>query len=88
MSANGVAIAIRPDRINIAALYDPVESNTYPISTGAIKAPKTPSDCIKAVEERIFAGVEHINLGFLASEPDAFFRQMELFASHVMRHFQ
>ena len=48
----------------------------------------TPRDCIKAVEERIFAGVEHINLGFLASEPDAFFRQMELFASHVMRHFQ
>lgn len=48
----------------------------------------TPTDCIKAIEERIFAGVEHINLGFLASEPDAFFRQMELFASTVMRYFQ
>ena len=48
----------------------------------------TPGDCIKAVEERIFAGVEHINLGFLASEPNEFFRQMELFASQVMPHFQ
>jgi alkanesulfonate monooxygenase SsuD/methylene tetrahydromethanopterin reductase-like flavin-dependent oxidoreductase (luciferase family) len=48
----------------------------------------TPIDCIKAVEERIFAGVEHINLGFLASEPDAFFNQMQLFASHVMPYFQ
>ena len=48
----------------------------------------TPENCIKAVEERIDAGVEHINLGFLASEPDDFYRQMELFADQVMPQFQ
>jgi alkanesulfonate monooxygenase SsuD/methylene tetrahydromethanopterin reductase-like flavin-dependent oxidoreductase (luciferase family) len=48
----------------------------------------TPEDCIKAVEDRIEAGVEHINLGFLASEPEVFYRQMELFASQVMPKFQ
>ena len=48
----------------------------------------TPGDCVKAVEERIEAGVEHINLGFLASEPDAFYKQMELFASQVIPKFQ
>ena len=48
----------------------------------------TPEDCIKAVEERIDAGVEHINLGFLASEPDSFYKQMEMFASHVIPKFQ
>ena len=48
----------------------------------------TPENCIKAVEERIDAGVEHINLGFLASEPDDFYRQMELFADQVIPRFQ
>ena len=48
----------------------------------------TPEDCIKAVEDRIAAGVEHINLGFLASDVDSFYRQMELFASKVMPQFQ
>ena len=48
----------------------------------------TPDDCIKAVEKRIEAGVEHINLGFLASEPDSFYKQMEMFASHVIPKFQ
>ena len=48
----------------------------------------TPDDCIKAVEERIDAGVEYINLGFLASEPDSLYKQMEIFASQVMPKFQ
>ena len=48
----------------------------------------TPEDCIKAVEDRISAGVEHINLGFLASGVNDFYRQMEMFASQVMPHFQ
>ena len=48
----------------------------------------TPEDCIKAVEDRIAAGVEHINLGFLAADPDAFYRQMDMFATRVMPHFQ
>tara|TARA_B100000508_G_C11413254_1_gene254386 strand:- start:323 stop:985 length:663 start_codon:yes stop_codon:yes gene_type:complete len=48
----------------------------------------SPEDCIKSVEDRIDAGVEHINLGFLASEPDSFFHQMKMFASEVMPQFQ
>ena len=48
----------------------------------------TPEDCIKAVEDRVAAGVEHINLGFLAYDTDGFYRQMEMFASQVMPHFQ
>ena len=47
----------------------------------------TPDDCAKAVEQRIEAGVEHLNLGFLASDPDRLYRQMELFAQHVMPRF-
>ncbi|MQF94520.1 MAG: TIGR03619 family F420-dependent LLM class oxidoreductase [SAR202 cluster bacterium] len=48
----------------------------------------SPEDCIRAVEARIEAGAEHINLGFLAADPDAFYRQMEMFAAHVMPQFQ
>lgn len=47
----------------------------------------TPEDCVKAVEERIDAGVEHINLGFLAPGPDSLYQQMELFSQEVMPHF-
>ncbi len=48
----------------------------------------TPEQCIRAIQDRIDAGVEHINLGFLASEPDHFFHQMKLFASLVIPQFQ
>ena len=48
----------------------------------------TPANSIKAVEDRIDAGVEHIHLGCLASEPDDFYRQMEMFATLVMPQFQ
>ena len=48
----------------------------------------SPEDCIKSVEDRIDAGVEHINRGLLASEPDSFFHQMKMFASEVMPQFQ
>ncbi len=47
----------------------------------------TPDDCLRAVSERIDAGVEHINLGFLAPDPDSFYRQMDLFAEQVMPEF-
>ena len=48
----------------------------------------TPEQCIRAVQDRIDAGVEHINLGFLASEPDHFFHQMKMFAASVMPQFE
>ncbi len=48
----------------------------------------TPEQCIRAVQDRIDAGVEHINLGFLAAEPDHFFHQMKMFAASVMPQFQ
>ena len=47
----------------------------------------TPDDCAKEVEARIEAGVEHVNLGFLAPDPDSLYRQMELFAAGVMPRF-
>ena len=48
----------------------------------------TPQDCIKAVEERIDAGVRDINLSFLAADAKGLFGQMEMFAQQVMPHFQ
>ena len=48
----------------------------------------TPDDCAKGVEQRIEAGVEHLNLGFLAPDADGLYRQMELFAQQVMPRFQ
>lgn len=47
----------------------------------------TPDDCARAMEAKIEAGVEQINLGFLASDPDGLYRQMELFAERVMPKF-
>ena len=47
----------------------------------------TPNDCIRAVSDRIDAGVEHINLGFLADDADGLYRQMDLFAEQVMPRF-
>jgi alkanesulfonate monooxygenase SsuD/methylene tetrahydromethanopterin reductase-like flavin-dependent oxidoreductase (luciferase family) len=45
-------------------------------------------DCIGAVQERIDAGVRDFVFGFLAGEPDDYFRQMELFSSRVLTHFK
>lgn len=47
----------------------------------------TPDDCARAMEAKIEAGVEQINLGFLAPEPEGLYRQMELFAERVMPKF-
>ena len=46
-----------------------------------------PDDCARNMEAKIEAGVEHINLGFLAPDPDNLYRQMELFAEKVMPRF-
>ena len=47
----------------------------------------TPDDCARAIEAKIEAGVEHINLGFLSPDPDGLYRQMDLFAERVMPQF-
>ena len=47
----------------------------------------TPDDCARAMEAKIEAGVEHVNLGFLSPDADGLYRQMELFAERVMPHF-
>ena len=47
----------------------------------------TPDACTRAVADRIEAGVEHINLGFLAPDADSLYRQMDLFAEQVMPRF-
>ena len=47
----------------------------------------TPADCLRAVEERIEAGVEHLNVNFLAPNPASLYRQMDLFAQQVMPAF-
>lgn len=48
----------------------------------------TPDDCARAMEAKIEAGVEHVNLGFLSSDADGLYRQMDLFAERVMPNFQ
>ena len=47
----------------------------------------TPDDCARAMEAKIEAGVEHVNLGFLSPDADGLYRQMELFAETVMPRF-
>jgi alkanesulfonate monooxygenase SsuD/methylene tetrahydromethanopterin reductase-like flavin-dependent oxidoreductase (luciferase family) len=48
----------------------------------------TPQDCVKAIEERIDAGVRDFNFSFLAPDAPALFQQMEMFAKQVMPHFR
>ena len=43
-------------------------------------------DCIGAIQERIDAGVRDFVFGFLAGEPEDYFRQMELFSNRVLTH--
>ena len=47
----------------------------------------TPDDCSRAMEAKVEAGVEHVNLGFLSPDADGLYRQMELFAERVMPRF-
>jgi len=82
-AAEAMALAV----FNVGERYVTPERSAEDIAA-ALCIVGTPEDCIKAVEDRIGAGVEHINLGFLASEPDAFYRQMEMFATHVIPHFR
>ncbi len=48
----------------------------------------TPQDCVRAVEERVEAGVRDFNFGFLADNSTQLFNQMEMFAKQVIPHFR
>ena len=48
----------------------------------------TPEDCIKAIEDRVEAGVRDFNFGFLSSDVGGLFSQMEMFSSRVMPYFR
>ena len=48
----------------------------------------TPQDCVRAVEERVEAGVRDFNFGFLADNSTQLFAQMEMFAKQVIPHFR
>lgn len=48
----------------------------------------TPQDCIKAIEDRVEAGVRDFNFGFLSPDLSGLFNQMELFSSQVIPHFR
>ena len=48
----------------------------------------TPEDCVRAIQERIDAGVRDINLGFLAEDSAGLFAQMEMFSRQVIPHFR
>jgi len=48
----------------------------------------TPPDCIKAIEERIDAGVRHFLFGFLAADAAGLYRQMEIAAREVLPYFR
>ena len=48
----------------------------------------TPQDCVRAVEERVEAGVRDFNFGFLADNSAQLFTQMEMFAKQVIPHFR
>ena len=48
----------------------------------------TPDQCIRAVEDRIDAGVRDFNFGFLSGTPQDLYRQMEMFAARVMPAFR
>ena len=48
----------------------------------------SPKECIKAIEDRVDAGVRDFNMGFLADDSSKMFEQMELFSRTVIPHFQ
>ncbi len=79
--ALGLAVA------NVGQRYVTPERNAEDIAR-ALCIAGTPQDCVKAVEERIDAGVRDLNLSFLASDPPGLFGQMEMFAHRVLPHFR
>ena len=47
-----------------------------------------PQDCIKAIEDRVEAGVRDFNFSFLSPDEAGAYRQMEMFSSQVMPYFR
>ena len=82
-ASEALALAV----VNVGERYVTPERSAESIAQSLCIA-GTPEQCIRAVQDRIDAGVEHINLRFMASEPDHFFHQMKMFAASVMPHFQ
>ncbi len=86
------AISINPDEAMELAVRNVGERYVTPERTAediakALCVAGTPDDCARAVEAKIEAGVEHVNLGFLSPTADGLYRQMDLFAERVMPHF-
>ena len=77
-----IGLAVR----NVGERYVTPERSAEDIAK-ALCVAGTPDDCARAVEAKIEAGVEHVNLGFLSPGADGLYRQMELFAERVMPHF-
>ena len=86
------AISTDPDEAmglavrNVGERYVTPERSAEDIAK-ALCVAGTPDDCARAMEAKIEAGVEHVNLGFLSPDADGLYRQMELFAERVMPHF-
>ena len=71
---------------NVGQRYVTAERSAEDIAQ-ALCVSGTPEDCIKAIEERVDAGVQDFNFGFLTSDAEGLFQQMELFANEVLPHF-
>ena len=82
-ASEALALAV----VNVGERYVTPERSAESIAQSLCIA-GTPEQCIRAVQDRIDAGVEHINLRFMASEPDHLFHQMKMFAASVMPQFQ
>ncbi len=81
----GEALALAA--VNVGQRYVTPERSAEDIA-GALCIAGTPQDCVKAVQERIDAGVTDFNFSFLASDPSGLVDQMEMFARRVLPHFR
>jgi probable F420-dependent oxidoreductase len=72
---------------NVGQRYVTAERSAEDIAQALCVTGK-PEDCIKAVEDRIEAGVREINFGFLADNSNEMFAQMKLFSEKVMPYFK
>jgi probable F420-dependent oxidoreductase len=72
---------------NLGQRYVTAERSAEDIAQ-ALCVAGAPDDCIKAVEERVEAGVRDFNFSFLAPDSKGLFQQMEMFARQVMPHFR
>ena len=81
--AEAFAVAVA----NVGQRYVTAERSAEDIAQ-ALCVSGTPRDCIKAIEERVDAGVRDFNFGFLTPDAAGLFKQMELFSGQVMPYFR